>query len=85
MNKLHFHLPIYQLPKPQQGLGSGNRNFSLPTRLHNAGNLPLQSKLAKTDAAQIELAQIPAGPAAALAASVGSHRKFWFSSRFRNQ
>jgi len=58
--------------------------MTLPTRLNDAGDLPLERQLAKTDAAQIKLPQVPARPATPLAPGVGTNRKLWSSLRFRN-
>src|ERR1044072_2175738 len=44
----------------------------LPARLDDARNLPLECQFAEADAAQLELAQVAAGPPAALAAHVGA-------------
>jgi len=49
---------------------------SLPARLNNAWDLPLQRQLTKTDAAQVELPQVASRAAAPLAASIGTNRKF---------
>src|SRR2546427_3544209 len=45
----------------------------LPAGFAHAGNFPAQRKLTETDAAQLELAQRAAAPAAALAAVVAPH------------
>src|SRR5438552_6918448 len=45
----------------------------LPAGLAHAGDFPAQRKLTETDAAQLELAQRAAAPAAALAAVVAPH------------
>src|SRR5881409_171604 len=45
----------------------------LPSGFAHAGNFPAQRKLTETDAAQLELAQRAAAPAAALAAVVAPH------------
>jgi hypothetical protein len=56
----------------------------LPTRLNDAGDLPLERQLAKTDAAQIELPQVAARPATPFATGVGTNGELWFSLRFRD-
>src|SRR2546426_11301583 len=58
---------------------------SSPARLHDAGNLSLQRQLAKTDATQIELAQVAARAATPLATSVLAHAKLRSPRLFRNQ
>src|SRR2546427_10610901 len=45
----------------------------LPTGLAHAGDLPAQRELAEADAAQLELAERPATPAAPLAPVVAAH------------
>jgi hypothetical protein len=57
----------------------------LPTRLDDAWDLTLERQFAKTDATEIELAQVAARPAAALAPGITSHREFRLSVRLRNQ
>src|SRR5215210_6619107 len=59
--------------------------FSLPARLDDAGDLPLERQLAEADAAQLELAQVAAGPSAALATRVGARRKLLRPLRLRDQ
>src|SRR5262245_19018160 len=44
-----------------------------PTRLDDSGNVPGQGELAEADAAQLELAEIPARTSAGAAAVVGAH------------
>jgi hypothetical protein len=58
--------------------------MTLPTRLNDAGNLTLERQLAKTNAAQIKLSQIAAGPAATFAAIVSAHPEFGLAFLFRN-
>src|SRR5882672_1545349 len=50
----------------------------LPTGLAHAGDLPAQCELAETDAAQPELAEGAAAPAAPLAAVVAAHLELRF-------
>jgi hypothetical protein len=65
-------------------IGNWQSAMTLPTRLNDAGDLPLERQLTKTDAAQIKLPQIAAGPATPLTAGVGTNGKFRFPLRFRN-
>jgi hypothetical protein len=60
-------------------------NALLPTGFDDAGNLSLECQFAKTDTAQIKLAQVAAGATTALTASVSTHGKLRFAVRFRNQ
>src|SRR5229473_3354727 len=55
---MHYSIFDCQLPIADLKLEIGNRKsaMSLPACLHDAGNLSLQRQLAKSDAAQIELA-----------------------------
>src|SRR5467141_155410 len=53
----------------------------LPTGFHDAGNFSLQRHAAKTDAAHLELADIPARAAAAAAAVAYPHLEFRFLER----
>src|SRR5258705_11147494 len=81
-----FLLPISDCRlKSQIGIGNRESATRLPTRLNDAGNLPLQRQLAKTNAAQIKLPQIPARSTAPLARGYRPNRKFRFSFRFRNR
>src|SRR5262245_34747489 len=43
-----------------------------PARLHDARHLALEGQLAEAETAQLELAQVAAGPAAQLAATIGA-------------
>jgi hypothetical protein len=76
-----------QLPIADLKLEIGNRKsaMSLPARLYDAGNLSLQRQLAKTDAAELELAQVAARATAPLAASVLAHAKLRSPPLFCNQ
>src|SRR6266851_7778673 len=55
--------------------------FLLPARFHDAGNFSPQRHAAKTDSAHLELADIPAGAAAAAAAVADAHLEFGFLER----
>src|SRR5258707_607480 len=48
----------------------------LPTGFHDAGDFPLQRHAAKTDAAHLELADVPARAAANAAAVANPHLEF---------
>jgi hypothetical protein len=65
----------------------GNRKLAmyLPARLNHARDLTLERQLAKTDATEVELAQVTSRPPTALTSSVGPHRKFRSARRFSNQ
>jgi len=78
--RLLIALPI-GVHKWKSVVANGN---ALPTRLNDAGDLPLERQLTKTDAAQIKLPQIATCPATPFAAGVSTNRKFWFPLRFRN-
>ena len=69
----------------RQILQSKIANIPLPTRFNDAGNLSQERQLAKTDTAQIKLAQIAAWAATTLTASVSAHGKLRFAVGFRNQ
>src|SRR5215208_4155152 len=56
----------------------------LPARLDHPGDLPLERQLAEADAAQLELAQVGAGAAAALAARVGARGELRRPLRLRD-
>jgi len=58
--------------------------MSLPATLHDAGNLSLQRQFAKTNAAQVKLAQVTTRPAAAAAAGVLARRKLRLAISFRD-
>src|SRR5580700_6459283 len=53
----------------------------LPARFHDAGNFSLERHTAKTDAAHLELADIPAGAATNAAAVANAHFEFWLLMR----
>src|SRR5690348_12151210 len=53
----------------------------LPARFHDAGNLSLERHTAKTDAAHLELADIPASAAADAAAVADAHLEFGLLKR----
>src|SRR5918911_776209 len=72
------------VPRPLDPAPKTRNLSSLPARLDDAGDLPLQRQLAETDAAQLELAQVAAGAAAALAARVGARRELLRPLRLRD-
>jgi len=75
MNINSVSLPIIRLADETDHVPTVTAK-SLPARLNNARDLPLQRQLTKTDAAQVELSQVTSRAATALAASVGTNRKF---------
>jgi hypothetical protein len=70
---------------PKLEIGNWKSAMSLPTRLNNARNLSQERQLSKTDAAQIELAQIAAWTTTTLAAGISADSKLRSAVRFRNQ
>src|SRR5262249_35089283 len=80
-----FSIANCRLPIENQ-LEIGNRKsaMSLPTRLHDAGDLSGQRQFTKADAAQVKLAQVAARATASPATCVRARRKLRLAISFRD-
>jgi hypothetical protein len=72
------------LPIDFNEIGNPKIDNVLPATLHDAGNLSLQRQFAKTNAAQVKLAQVTTRPATAAAARVPARRKLRLAISFRD-
>jgi hypothetical protein len=77
-------LPIANCRLNQLEIGNRKSAIALPATLYDAGNLPLQRQFAKTNAAQVKLAQVTARAATAAATRVLARRKLRLAISFRD-
>src|SRR5205085_8634254 len=77
-------LPIADCRLKQLEIGNRKSAMLLPTTFHDARNLPGERQFAKTDAAQVKLAQVRPGPTTSPATGISARRELRLPISFRD-